>query len=103
MKILITPLTENPVTLMRRAGYVFQYEENDEKSFVRALATAGYPRFHCYTKLDTLTLTVNIHLDQKKHTYGETTRHHGEYDNEGPMQEEIKRLLIIFGKTATIV
>jgi len=103
MKIIVEALTENPLSLMRKAGYVFQRRENDEMSFVRVLASAGYPRFHCYTKVDKVTLTVSFHLDQKKHTYGENTRHHGEYENDGPLKEETKRLLSIFGETAKIV
>ncbi len=103
MKIIINPITENPVSLLRKAGYVFQREENAEMSFIRALASAGYPRFHCYAKLDKLTLTLNLHLDQKKHTYGETTRHHGEYENGGPLKEEVSRLIGIFGEKAKII
>jgi hypothetical protein len=103
MKIVVHPITENPVSLLRRAGYVFQREENGEKSFIRALASAGYPRFHCYAKLDKLTLTLNFHLDHKKHTYGETTRHHGEYENEGALKEEVLRVAGIFGEKAKIV
>ncbi|OGI16148.1 MAG: hypothetical protein A3E38_00875 [Candidatus Moranbacteria bacterium RIFCSPHIGHO2_12_FULL_54_9] len=102
MRIIIEAITENPVSLLRRAGYVFQHEEDGEKSFVRVLASAGYPRFHCYAKLDKVTLTVNFHLDQKKHTYGETTRHHGEYANDGPVREEVGRLLQLFGDKAKI-
>jgi hypothetical protein len=37
-------------------------------------------------------LTINIHLDQKKGTYGEDTRHHGEYENDGALKEEVRRL-----------
>jgi hypothetical protein len=103
MKILIEAITENPVSLMRRAGYAFQHEEKGEKSFVRVLASSGYPRFHCYTLLNGLSLSVSLHLDQKKHTYGETTRHHGEYDNDGPVKEEATRLLSLFGKNARII
>lgn len=102
MKIIVDAIRENPLSLMRKAGYVFQRQEGDEMSFVRVLASAGYPRFHCYTKVDKITLTVNFHLDQKKHTYGETTRHHGEYENDGPMKEESLRLLSIFGEKARI-
>jgi len=103
MKILIEAITENPVSLMRRVGYVFQREENGEKSFVRVLASAGYPRFHCYTKINKVTLNLSLHLDQKKHTYGETTRHHGEYENDGPVKEEVTRLLGLFGEKAKVV
>lgn len=103
MKIIVEVITENPLSLMRKAGYVFQRQEGGEMSFVRVLASAGYPRFHCYTKLDKITLTVSFHLDQKKHTYGDDTRHHGEYENDGPMKEEALRLLSIFGEKARIV
>lgn len=103
MRIIIEGITENPLSLLRKAGYVFQREEAGEMSFVRALASAGYPRFHCYTKLDKVTLTVSFHLDQKKHTYGETTRHHGEYENDGPMKEEALRLLSVFGPSAKVI
>ena len=103
MKILIEAITENPVSLMRGAGYAFQREENGEKSFVRVLASSGYPRFHCYTLLNKLSLSLSLHLDQKKHTYGETTRHHGEYANDGPVKEEVTRLLGLFGGKAKVV
>lgn len=115
MKILIENITENPVSLMRRAGYAFQHAEDPAKnaaqrvagggemSFIRVLASAGYPRFHCYTLLNDLSLSLSLHLDQKKHTYGETTRHHGEYENDGPVKEEAARLLGLFGEKAKIV
>lgn len=103
MKILIEAIPENPVSLLRRAGYVFLREEQGEMSFIRALASAGYPRFHCYTRLNKTTLNLNLHLDQKKHTYGETTRHHGEYANDGPVQEEASRLVALFGEKARIL
>lgn len=102
MKILIEPITENPVSLLRRAGYTFQRQENGEMSFIRPLGSAGYPRFHCYAVLDKLRLTVSLHLDQKRHTYGEATRHHGEYENDGPVKEEVSRLLGLFGEKATL-
>ncbi len=102
MKIIVEAIAENPLSLMRKAGYVFQRQEGSEMSFVRVLASAGYPRFHCYTKVDKTTLAVSFHLDQKKHTYGENTRHHGEYENDGPLKEEALRLLGIFGSKAKI-
>lgn len=102
MRIIVTSILENPVSLLRRAGYSFQRNENSEMSFVRELARAGYPRFHCYTKLNGATLTMNLHLDQKKHTHGETTRHHGEYENEGALKEEGLRIQRLLGSSASI-
>ena len=92
MKLRFKKIKENPVSLLRKVGYVFQHEENSEMSFVRELAKAGYPRFHIYTKMEGADLVVNIHLDQKKETYGDSTRHHGEYDNAGPVKEEAQRI-----------
>ena len=92
MKIKIEAIRENPVSLLRRAGYIFQRKEGDEMSFVRPLARAGYPRFHMYVKIEGIDLMINVHLDQKKETYGDNTRHHGEYENDGPLKEEADRL-----------
>lgn len=103
MKILIENITENPISLLRRAGYTFQRSEGKEQSFVRVFSQSGYPRFHCYTTVSGLNLTLSLHLDQKKHTYGEMTRHHGEYENTGPLKEEVTRLLPLLGKQAKII
>ena len=92
MKFQIDNIRENPTTLIRRAGYNFQYQENDEMSFVKPLASAGYPRFHLYAKVSGENLLISFHLDQKKATYGEETRHHGEYDESGPVKIEAERL-----------
>jgi hypothetical protein len=92
MRLEIKAIKMNPVMLIRRAGYAFQRQEGQEMSFVRPLAQAGYPRFHMYAKTEGTSLVINIHLDQKKETYGDETRHHGEYENEGALGEEIKRL-----------
>lgn len=87
-------IQENPVNTLRRLGYIFQHkvEGSDEMSFIRPMASAGYPRFHIYARLNGSDLTINIHLDQKKETYGEDTRHHGEYENDGALKEEVRRL-----------
>lgn len=92
MRLEIKSVKMNPVMLLRRAGYAFQRQEGQEMSFVRPLAQAGYPRFHMYAKTEGMDLAINIHLDQKKETYGNDTRHHGEYENDGALGEEIKRL-----------
>ena len=103
MKFILTPLTENPLTLMRRAGYTFQRAETSEQSFVRELARGGYPRFHVYVKVDKMTAYINLHLDHKRHTYGDETRHHGEYAYTGAVKEETDRLLTLWGESAKIV
>jgi hypothetical protein len=45
-----------------------------------------------YVKVVGSDMVINIHLDRKKETYGEDTRHHGEYENEGELAQEVKRL-----------
>lgn len=61
-------------------------------SFIRPLAAAGYPRFHMYAKLRGEDLDVSFHLDQKKETYGDDTRHHGEYEESGVLKQEADRI-----------
>lgn len=96
MQLKIENLQENPVNLLRRAGYSFQKHVDNEMSFIRPLALSGYPRFHMYAHVqDTFTLIINIHLDQKKETHGDNTRHHGEYENEGALKAEVDRILPI--------
>ena len=92
MQIRIEAIKENPVSLLRRAGYAFQRNEQDEMSFVRPLARSGYPRFHMYAHLEGSTLIINFHLDQKKETYGSGTRHQGEYEDEGAHKVETIRI-----------
>lgn len=92
MKIRIENIKENPLTLMRRAGYVFQRKEKEQMSFVRVLGRNGYPRFHVYAHLEEKMLIVNLHLDQKRKTYGDETRHHGEYEQEGAVKKEAIRI-----------
>lgn len=92
MIIKFENIKENPVTLLRRAGYVFQRKEDGEMSFTRALASSGFPRFHIYARIEERSLVVNIHLDRKKETYGNAKRHHGEYEDSGVLKNEIERI-----------
>ncbi|MDP1884653.1 MAG: hypothetical protein Q8L10_04790 [Candidatus Moranbacteria bacterium] len=97
MQLEIKNIKTSPVMLLRRAGYTFQRNEGQEMSFVRALARAGYPRFHMYVSVAGTDMKINIHLDQKKETYGAGTRHHGEYGDEGALKSEVERLMGILG------
>ncbi|MCK9379202.1 MAG: hypothetical protein M0P97_03630 [Candidatus Moranbacteria bacterium] len=93
MQIKINSIKENPVNILRRMGYSFQRYEGEQMSFVRPLARAGFPRFHIYAKVEGSDLIINIHLDQKKETYGQDTRHHGEYDSDSKaLQDEVGRI-----------
>jgi hypothetical protein len=97
MRIQIPKIRENAANLLRRAGYAFQRNDGDKMSFVRPLARAGYPRFHIYSEMAGPDLIINIHLDQKKETYGDDTRHHGEYEDEGALKIEVERIRRIIG------
>jgi len=97
MQIEVKNIKENPVNLMRRAGYAYQRNEGNEMSFVRPLARQGYPRFHMYARVEGLDLLINIHLDQKKETYGNAGRHHGEYEDDGALGPEVARIKSILG------
>ncbi|NTU66310.1 MAG: hypothetical protein HGB08_00075 [Candidatus Moranbacteria bacterium] len=97
MQIKIDNFLGNPVNAFRRAGYSFQRQAGDEMSFARPLAAQGYPRFHIYSKIENGSLIANIHLDMKKETYGDNTRHHGEYGDEGALKDEVRRLGAVLG------
>lgn len=92
MKFTLENLRENPVNYLRRAGYSFQHHVSNEMSFVRPLSRAGYPRFHMYITMRGITMHASIHIDHKKETYGNETRHHGEYDTNGALGPEIERI-----------
>ena len=96
MRLIVEKISENPVSLLRNSGYIFQRKEGQEMSFVRPLARAGYPRFHIYCQVEGVRLVLNLHLDQKRETYGEDTRHHGEYEDSIPVKEELHRLEMFF-------
>ncbi len=95
MKIEVKNIRENPINTLRRLGYSFQRHEGEEMSFVRPFSASGYPRFHMYVKMTGTDMAINIHLDMKKETYGDDTRHHGEYENEGVLADEVRRLKTI--------
>jgi hypothetical protein len=92
MKIIIENIDDNPISLMRKIGYVFQRKEGEESSLVRVLASGGYPRFHIYCRMENGKMVLNLHLDQKKETYGHAGRHHGEYNNDGALATEAERI-----------
>jgi hypothetical protein len=79
-------LKENIIAFMRRTGYVPFHD-----SYVRVLGTGGYPRFHVYIDEQHERFVLNLHLDQKRPSYGNETAHSGDY--EGPVIEaEVERI-----------
>ncbi len=80
-------LKTNIIAFMRRSGYAPFHD-----SYVRILGAGGYPRFHVY--IDDLPdkYVLNLHLDQKRPSYGHETAHSGDY--EGPvLEQEADRVL----------
>jgi hypothetical protein len=92
MRLKFENIKENPVVLLRRVGYIFQRKEGEKMSFIKPLARAGYPRFHIYTESEGISLMINLHLDQKRETYGQSTRHHGEYEDSDAVKTEAERI-----------
>jgi len=93
MKFTIPNISTNPTMALRRAGYTFQHTtEQGEMSFIRVLARSGYPRFHIYATMHERDLHISFHIDQKKHTYGDDTRHHGEYEESPTLDAEAQRI-----------
>jgi hypothetical protein len=87
MKVFISnPLPDRPETLIRRAGYAEHRDRhNPEMSYTHRLGSEFYPRFHVYIHHRNDGVVFNLHLDQKKSSYGTGAAHGGEYD--GPTVE----------------
>lgn len=91
MKITIPNFKKSPVDFLRSLGYAFDRQVGDEWSCMRRLMGHDYPRFHAYIKKDGEALIVNLHLDQKKPSYGTNHAHSGEYDGE-LIEREMERI-----------
>lgn len=88
MRIVIPePLPDHPVTLIKRAGYAEHRDRHaNEASYTHRLGPEFYPRFHVYIEERDGGVSFNLHLDQKRPSYGGGTHAHaGEY--EGPTVE----------------
>ncbi len=92
MRFIITESHENMNTVMRRIGYhPIKWSDRGELNCVRPLAGQDYPRFHAYVKEEGSTLTFNLHLDQKRPSYGNEVAHSGDYEGV-VVQEEARRI-----------
>lgn len=91
MKISIkkTELKTNINAFMRGAGYTPFHD-----SYVRVLGSGGYPRFHVYIDEAEDRYTLNLHLDQKRPSYGRETAHSGDYDGK-VVEDEADRIVDI--------
>ena len=88
MKIHIqkNDLKENLYNFLRKCGYAPFHD-----SYVKVLSASGYPRFHIYTSQTDSQHILNLHLDQKRPSYGKETAHSGEYDGK-VVEEEAERI-----------
>jgi len=73
-------------SFLRRCGYAPSYS-----GYVKTLSRTGYPRFHLYIKETNKTYVFNLHIDQKKPSYGKETAHSGEYEGE-IVEKELQRI-----------
>ncbi|NBS68099.1 hypothetical protein EBT31_04185 [bacterium] len=82
----------NPLEALRRAGYFpFRDPQSGAQSFVCRLGPDFYPRFHLYLKENDATITLSLHLDQKKASYGGAHMHNGEYEGV-QVEKEMERI-----------
>lgn len=81
MRFICKKPKENVANLARILGYRLLQGTDNEFNFVRPLVR-DYPRFHLYLTEQGNSLSLNLHLDQKKPSYQGQTRHSGEYDGE---------------------
>ena len=82
MKLILKNFTQNPAAFMRSCGYAFDREQGGEMSFMRRISGYDYPRFHTYVHKEDDSLIINLHIDQKKPSYGVGHAHSGEYEGE---------------------
>jgi len=87
IKIQKSDLKENLYRFLRKCGYAPFYD-----SYLKVLSSSGYPRFHLYIKEEKNQYIFNLHLDQKKPSYGKETVHSGEYDGK-VVEEEGERIM----------
>lgn len=100
MKFIVKYISkENIQNLMREAGYRFLRQDNEktELAFIRPLARSGYPRFHLFIteNKNSEEISFNLHLDQKKPIYRNTTAHNADYTGE-IIENEAERIKEFF-------
>src|SRR3989344_8618228 len=96
MRFNIKKTGDNLLGMARRTGYIPQKSTaSGESAFVRPIQR-DFPRFHLYIKDNPDEFIFNLHLDQKRPSYGNETAHSGDYDGELVVEESyrIKQLLI---------
>jgi len=88
MKFEVKNTNKSIHDIMRTIGYAPAYFQNaGEFSMVRKVTGNDYPRFHLYVKQNSQDFVFNLHLDQKKPSYGGARAHSGDYDGDAVMKE----------------
>ncbi|HNU96509.1 MAG TPA: hypothetical protein PK367_02315 [Candidatus Paceibacterota bacterium] len=85
---------ESAVNCLRKAGYGFlgQDQEKGDLSFAKRVTGNEYPRFHAYIQKNESILIINLHLDQKRPSYGGASHaHNAEYDGQ-LVEKEAQRI-----------
>lgn len=86
----------NVISSLRDAGYHPELNrKTGQISYVRSLG-GEYPRFHIYLEEFPDGWSIDLHLDQKRPSYGGSHAHSGEYDGE-VVSEEAVRLKVALG------
>ena len=81
MRFVVLKPKENILNLVRRIGYrPIGNKYEGELNCVRPVQAGDYPRFHLYIKQGQNAFIFNLHLDQKKPSYGTVAAHSGEYE-----------------------
>jgi len=90
MRLNFKNIKDSPLNLMRRVGYSFvgRDERTGEEGYQRRLSSGDYPKFHAFVKKDGDFVFVNLHLDQKRPSYGGQTAHSGEYEDSELLEKE---------------
>lgn len=97
MKVRV-PRPANSAVAIQRSGYAsFRDPRTGEFSYVRRLGTGFYPRFHLYLEERGNELVLNLHLDQKKPSYGVGHMHSGEYDGQTVEREAARIVATLSG------
>lgn len=90
------PHPGNATVAIQRCGYArFVDPRTGDESFTRRLGTGFYPRWHLYAKETANDLILNLHLDQKKPSYGVGHAHSGEYEGQ-TVEDEARRIAAQF-------
>ena len=82
------------LAIMRKCGYSPPKNPRGEINFTRRLGSYDYPHFHVYIYENEKDTVFNLHLDQKKPSYGTHTAHSGDYDSV-EVRREAERLQYI--------